>query len=552
MKSYPTPVRRLLLPLAVACALALAVSACGGGTKTAGGGGSSSTASSESTGSGGEGSSSSETGSSEPVKGGSITVSGGPVPTLDPAAGSANAMAMAGNAIYGTLMTVTKPGEEPQPAIAESMTASKDGMTWTMTLPTGLKFSDGTPFNAEAVVFNMERDMEPTSSAAALLSSVKSVSATNPTTVVFHMASPLSSLPYAFSYDGSGTAGYMASPTAVKKYGKGYSAHASGLGPFMVQSWSATGNTVLVANPNYWNAEEEPVYLEKVTLESIPSEQTAYQSVQAGNLTLMGSANPSILSQAQSNGNVKTVMGETENNQDSIILNMATKPFEDLELREAVSMALNREEIAQLTTNELGGPAVNLFPKGNPFHDEYTDPEFDVEKAKEIVTSYKEKTGETPSFTYTCNTERPATEVIVHQLQEAGFDVKDNAEEVNAWLADFFGKKYQAICWTMAPFLSPDQLPYRFFYSKGDLNTGGYASKAFDTAADEARTASGEAAKTAWQKADKILTEELPWVWTTTGPIGFVMSPKLEGVEWEQPYRQRYYVPSFAHSWLAE
>jgi peptide/nickel transport system substrate-binding protein len=542
MKSYRTPAPRLLLSLAVALALALVVSACGGSTKTAGGGGSSSTASTES-GGGTAG---------EPVKGGSITVSGGPVLTLDPAAGSANAMAMAGNAIYGTLMTVTKPGEEPQPAIAKSMTASKDGMTWTMTLPTGLKFSDGTPFNAEAVVFNMERDMEPTSSAAALLSSVKSVSASNPTTVVFHMASPFSSLPYAFSYDGSGTAGYMASPTAIKKYGKGYSAHAAGLGPFMVQSWSATGNTVLVQNPNYWNAEEEPAYLEKVTLESIPSEQTAYQSVQAGNLTLMGSANPSILSQAQSNGNVKAIMGETENNQDSIILNMATKPFESQELREAVSMALNREEIAQLTTNELGGPAVNLFPKANPFHDEYTDPEFDVEKAKEIVENYKAKSGESPSFTYTCNTERPATEVIVHQLQEAGFDVKVNAEESNAWLADFFGKKYQAICWTMAPFLSPSQLPYRFFYSKGDLNTGGYDSPTFDKLADEANKATGPAQKADWQKADKILTEELPWVWTTSGPIGFVMSPKLEGVEWEQSYRQRYYVPSFAHSWLAE
>jgi peptide/nickel transport system substrate-binding protein len=548
MKSYRTLARRLALPLALAFALALVVSACGGGTKTAGGGGSSSTASSESSGGGSEGAEA----AGEPVKGGAITVSGGPVPTLDPAAGSANAMALAGNAIYETLMKVVEPGEEPQPNIAESMTESNGGMTWTMKVPTGLKFSDGTPFNAEAVVFNMERDMEPTSSAAALLSSVKSVSAPNPTTVVFKMSEPLSSLPYALSYDGSGTAGYIASPTAVEKYGKNYSAHASGLGPFMVQSWSATGKTVLVQNPNYWNAEEEPVYLEKVTVESIPSETTAYQSVQAGNLTLMGSANPSTLSQAQSNGNVKTVMGETENNQDSIILNMATKPFENLELREAVSMALNREEIAQLTTSELGGPAVNLFPEGNPYHDEYTDPEFDVEKAKEIVTSYKEKTGETPSFTYTCNTERPATEVIVHQLQEAGFNVKLNAEEVNAWLADFFGKKYQAICWTMAPFLSPDQLPYRFFYSKGDLNTGGYASKAFDTAANEARSATGEEKKADWQKADKVLTEELPWVWTTTGPIGFIMSPKLEGVEWEQPYRQRYYVPTFAHSWLSE
>ena len=93
---------------------------------------------------------------------------------------------------------------------------------------------------------------------------------------------------------------------------------------------------------------------------------------------------------------------------------------------------LNREEIAQLTTDELGGPAVNLFPAGNPYHDSYSDPDYDLEKAKEIVSSYKQKTGESPSFTYTCNNQWPATEVIVHQLEEAGFQVKVNAEETNA------------------------------------------------------------------------------------------------------------------------
>lgn len=493
-----------------------------------------------------------KTASAKPQKGGTLVVDvQDPILTLDPAAGSANAMALGGESIYDTLMWIPKLGEPAQPNIAKSMTASKNGLTWTMKLPTGIKFSDGTPFNAAAVVYNMKRDMAPSSSAAALLSSVKSVSAPNATTVVFHLKTPYSSFPDVFAYDGSGTAGYIASPTALKKWGKKYSAHASGVGPFKVQSYSAESNTVLVRNPNYWNT-SQTVYPDKVVLDNITSDQTAYQSIQAGNVDIMGSADPSILAAAQKNSKVQTVMGDTNDNQDSIVLNLATPPFNNLSVRKALSMALNRNQIASLTTNGLGRPAVNLFPKGNPFHDSYSDPGYNPSGAQQLISQYTQQTGSAPTFTYTCNNQRPATDVIIQQLKAVGFNVTLDEEQTASWVSDYFAKKYQAICWTMAPFATPNELPYRFFFSTGDLNTGGFNSPAFDADANAGRAATSFAKQKAnWDKADKVLTQQLPWVWTTSGPIGFILNKKVHGQDYSQPSRLRYYVPMVGREWLS-
>ncbi len=488
----------------------------------------------------------------KPKSGGTLTVDGGPIPTLDPSVGSANAMSEGGEAIYDSLMTIPKLGDPAQPNIATSMTASKNGLTWTMKLPTGVKFSDGTAFNAGAVVFNMKRDMAPSSSAAALLSSVKSVSAPNATTVVFHMKTPYSSFPDVFAYDGSGTAGFIASPAAVTKWGKNYSAHASGIGPFKVQSWSPDGQTVLVRNPNYWDKAQQKVYLNKVVIINSPADETAYQSVQAGNLDLMGTEDPSVLQAAKSNGKVRVVMGDSSANEDSIILNFAQPPFNNLSMRQAVSMALNRTEIAKLTTDGLGTAAYNLFPKGNPFHDSSSDPAYNPAKASALVAAYTKSTGSAPTFNYTCAAGNSATDVIVQELQAVGFKVTTDQEQATGWLDDFFAKKYQAICWVMAPFATPAELPYRFFYSTGDLNTQGFNNAAFDKYADEGRDAATPALqKKYWDAADKVLTQQLPWVWTTTGPIGFIMTKNVQGEDYSDPARLRYFVPSVNLEWLS-
>lgn len=532
--SSPSRRRRAALLTVPVAAVALALAGCT--TNSTGSSGSSGTAAAGGT----------------PHVGGSLVVAAGTdVTTLDPAKGSANAMALTGRAVYDTLMVVPKLGDRPQPNIATSMTESSDQLTWTMKLPTGLQFSDGTPFDAAAVKFNMDRDMAAGSTAQALLSSVKSVDAPDATTVVFHMKQAFSDLPYVFTYDGSGTAGYIASPTALQKYGANYTAHAAGVGPFELQSWAPGQPEVLVRNPNYWNKAKQPVYLDKVTVKTIADPQSAYQALQAGQVDLMATVDPTLMKTAKGNGQAQFVQGVGQD-QDSIILNMATAPFNDLRLRQAVSKALDRASIVALTAEGFGKPAVSLFPEGDPYHSDNADPSFDLAAAKALVQQYEQSTGKPASFTYTCNNTRPATDVIVSQLKAAGFQVKLDEQDYSSWVNSFFTKKYDAICWTMAGFLTPDLLPYRFLYSTGDLNTQGFKDATFDAKADAARASSDPAVqKSDWQAADKALTEQLPWVWTTSAPIGFILGKRVHGIEYEQPSRLRYSVPTFNSVWVS-
>ncbi|MFF0823909.1 ABC transporter substrate-binding protein [Micromonospora haikouensis] len=489
-------------------------------------------------------------GDTAPRAGGTLTVAlAVEVTTLDPSKGSANAMALVGSSIYDTLMVVPKLGDQPQPNLAKSLTASPDKLTWTMTLPTGVQFSDGTPFNAEAVKFNLERGMAKGSTAAALLSSVKSVEAPDETTVLLRLKEPFASLPYAFAYDGSGTAGYIASPTALKQHGDDYTAHAAGVGPFKLKSWSPGKPVELVRNPNYWNKDRQ-VYLDQVVIKTIADPQSAYQALQAGDIDLMSTVNPTLMQTAKADSQVNFVQG-VGGDQDAVILNLAQPPFDDLRLRQAVSKALNRQEIVDLTTEGFGKPAVSLFPEGNAFHSTAADPGFDLAGAKALVKEYETATGRKATFSYTCNTIRPATDVIVAQLKAAGFDVKLDALDYSAWVAAFFGKKYQAICWTMAGFLTPDLLPYRFLYSGGDLNTGGFTDATFDARVTAARAESDPAKrKQLWNEADTVLTTQLPWVWTTSAPIGFIWSKRMHSADYDEPSRLRYSVPTFANAWV--
>lgn len=476
------------------------------------------------------------------------------VTTLDPAKGSANAMALSGYAIYDTLMKVDKLGDKPAPNIATSLESNDDYTVWTMKLPTGLKFSDGTAFDAKAVKFNMDRHLDPktASTAASLLSAVKSVDAPDATTVVFNLSTPFANLPSVFSYDGSGTAGYIASPAALEKFGDDYTSNAAGMGPYMVKSWAPGKDIVLARNPNYWNTAKQKPYLDEINIKVLEDEQARYQALLAGDIDYAPSINPTIMKQAESGGQLTVVKG-VGSDQDSISLNTTKAPFDDLRVRQAVSYALNRQEIVDLTKEGLANPAVNLFPKTDPFANSNANPEFNLATAKKLIAEYKADTGKDVSFTYMCRPTVNTTDVVERQLTAAGMKVKVDVQESTTAVTNYISGKYDAACWTMAGFLTPDLLPYRFFHSDGDLNSTGFANAEFDKLANQARATSDvEEQKKLWTAADKILTEELPWVWTTSQPIGFLATKKVHSIDLDEPSRLRYSVPTVNNVWLSK
>lgn len=489
-----------------------------------------------------------------PTAGGTVVagLNGNPA-TLDPARGAGNSVNTVGYAIYDTLMTVERLGEEPQPNIAESMEPNDDFTVWTMTLPSGVNFSDGTPFNAEAVKYNIDRHINPEvgSTAAALMSPVESVEAPDETTVVFNLRFPFAAFPTLLSWDGSSTAGFIASPAALEEHGDDYSAHAAGVGPFMLESWSVDGDVVVVRNPEYWNRDKE-IYLDGITFRSITDEQGMYQAVQAGDVDVAWVTEPSILADASTNDRVEVALAVGIGHE-SISLNMMVPPFDDIRARQALSMAINRDELVSLVTEDLAQPAYGLFPTTHPFANDAANPSYDLEGARALVEEYETETGQPLAFTYKCISAIRATDAIERYLTEAGMQVSVEIVEGAARLPMFLESDYQATCWTMASFLTPDALPYRFFHSNGDLNTMGWESDAFDNAADAARQASSfDEQRALWGEADEAIATELPWVWTTTQPIGWVYTPGVNSIDLDDPARLRHLIPRFDNMWLSE
>ncbi|HUN52941.1 MAG TPA: ABC transporter substrate-binding protein, partial [Candidatus Sulfotelmatobacter sp.] len=147
-------------------------------------------------------------------------------------------------AIFDTMTTLDDKGVA-QPKLALSWTHSDDYKTWTFKLRPGVKFQDGTPFNAQAVAWNFNRQKDPKNKCrcAFYISFIHDVQAVDDLTVVYHLNDPSVMLPELMNIDSSNNV--IQSPTAIQKLGDEYNRHPVGTGPYVIKSWTAGDRMVL-------------------------------------------------------------------------------------------------------------------------------------------------------------------------------------------------------------------------------------------------------------------------------------------------------------------
>ncbi|OAT82934.1 hypothetical protein A6M21_08555 [Desulfotomaculum copahuensis] len=174
--------------------------------------------------------------------------------TLDPARAADHASAQVLANIFEGLVRF-KPGTtEIEPCLAKSWDISPDGLQWTFHLRPGVTFQDGTPCNAGAVKYSVERLLSeqvpaPSPYATFVFGPVKSVDAPDNLTVRFTLRYPYAPFLHNLAMP---LAAPVVSPAAVKKYGPAFAVHPVGTGPLMFQSWQPGGEIILTANPSYW------------------------------------------------------------------------------------------------------------------------------------------------------------------------------------------------------------------------------------------------------------------------------------------------------------
>jgi len=380
----------------------------------------------------------------DPVKGGSLTMGMyAPVESLDPAGPSASG-SLPQRAIFDSLFTYDVNGNIA-PKLAKGIETKDNGATWTMTLPSGVKFSDGTPFNSEAVEANLERigaDGSQSRSAGDVRQ-IASMTTPNDTTLVMKLAKPSMVFPKIFVWGQPGAPGMVPSPTAVKKYGAQFGLHPVGAGPFMVKSFKPDGEIDLVRNPNYY--QKGLPYLDALTMVPAVDTQSRLSAAEAGDIDFANTQSATDLVAASKAGLV--TLKQPASTYYDLLFNLKKAPFNDVTFRKAVIEAIDLDALNQATFDGLQTPMSGIFPSTNPYYDEAAGwPTYDPDDAKKLVAAYKAKGGN-PSFSLTTTSppefQKQAT-VMQQMLKDVGITMKINVSDQPTMVTEALSGNYQA------------------------------------------------------------------------------------------------------------
>ncbi|WP_134322827.1 ABC transporter substrate-binding protein [Cumulibacter soli] len=383
-------------------------------------------------------------------------------PTWDPTESITNGDATAYVAVYDRLLRTGEDGTA-QPMLAESYESADDDAAMILHLREDATFSDGEPFNAEAVKFNLDRARAKESTIAGDLSMIKSVEVVDEYTVKVNVTTGIGALAISLT----SRAGMMVSPKAAKA--GGLPEMPVGIGPFVATNINPGVSIELEKNPDYWDPDVQKVA--KMTYTLYSDDQARYNALISGEIDV-ARINPDQLEEVEANGAIGMVH-ETPLYL-YLAVNASQPPFDDPEMRKALNMAIDREGIAQGLYDGFCTPSIQNVPESSPgYSDKIGDGSdifpYDPEAAKKIIeehgaTGYK-FTAVPPNVTiYT-----KFAEIVQQQLKDVGLDMTvkpvpaaqlvqeygiDATAEATASIATVLNDPYQV----HSRYLSPDAL----------------------------------------------------------------------------------------------
>ena len=465
-------------------------------------------------------------------QGGSITVGTElDIPGFDPLKVGVfdTAAQMAAALIFDTLTGRDNEGGVV-PKLAVSWTSSDDYKTWEFKLRPGVNFHDGTPFNAEAVVWKYARHKDPKNrcNCAFAIQSISKVEAIDDLTVVFRLSDPTAEFPAVLSFPGPNN--IMYSPTATQKLGDDYNRHPVGTGPFILKSWTAGDRMLVERNPNYWNKGHP--YLDRVELRPLPDQQSRFASLLSGASDVIwdDETDADNLLRAQQNPSVK-VYTYTGSGVQPYAFNTKVAPFDDVRVRQALVMAIDRKKLSQVLTNGLSRPASNPFGDGSwvKCEDDGALP-FDPEQAKQLIKDY----GKPVQFKFIVTATprgRNTGQVLQQFWKKIGADAEIEQVEQAAIPVRAFARQYQLTPWRIIDFPDPEPIMYQLFHTGSPVALANYSNPELDVLLERARSTADRAKRTEdYCAIARIINREAIWFFTTQITYYAAGKSKLKGL----------------------
>ena len=430
-----------------------------------------------------------------------------------------------GRRIVETLVMFPDESTQVVPGLAESWTVSKDGLRYTFKLKKGISFHDGTPFNAEAVKFSIERQIMPEHPfnklgkypfANYFFGNVKAVEVVDPHTVEFVLKEPRASF---LAVLAAGAASVV-SPTAVKKFGADYALTPVGTGPFKYASWDRGQRVVLDKNPSYWRF---PVKVDRVVYRPIVEDQARLTELMTGTLDLMVGAPPDFVAQLEKSPTV-TLLKQVGAHVWYLGINNDKKPFQDKRVRQAMNYAVNKEAIVRDVLKGTGSTSAGPVLPGTWGADAGLKPyPYDPERAKKLLAEAGFPNGFSttlwvPESGSGMQSPVAMSTVIQSNLKAVGINVTLQTFEWGAFIAKLRSKEQElfALSW-MAGNEDPDMVMYPLLHSSqwtpGGPNRAMYKNEKFDDLLHQARLSTDEKKRAElYRQAQRMLHDDPPWI----------------------------------------
>ncbi|ART75511.1 glutathione ABC transporter substrate-binding protein [Sutcliffiella horikoshii] len=330
--------------------------------------------------------------------------------------------------VYETLV-VPNQDMEIEPLLATEW-KQLDEITWEFSLKEGVKFHDGTPFNAEAVKVTFERVLDPETGSPQRekLSMIKEIEVLDEYTVRMHLDYPYAPLlSILASNEGS-----IISPKAIKENEESLSQHPVGTGPFIFESWNTGQDITLIKNPSYWGQEPN---LEEVIFKVVPEDATRLALIETGEAHVSDQVPVTELDRIE-NSNSMSLYRTEGLGVEYIGFNVESKVVNDVRVRKAISHAIEREAILKGVYNKVGTLANSaMSPKVFGYSENIKAYEYDINKAKKFLKEAGYKDGLSLNLLTSDRKERiNMAEVIQSQLKGIGVDVSIQVLEYGAYL----------------------------------------------------------------------------------------------------------------------
>lgn len=474
-----------------------------------------------------------------PAKGGDIVVTyKDDITTLDPAIGYDWVNWSMIKSLYSRLMDYEPGTANLVPSLAESFVVSPDGLTYTFKLRPGVKFSNGRAVVASDVKYSIERAVNPKTQgpgagffgaiagfdavSGGTSETLSGIETPDDMTVIFKLSRPDATFLHVLAINFASVVPKEAVDAANGDFGKA----PVGSGTFILKDWTIGQKLVFDRNPDYFN--KDLPYIDKVTVEVGQEPLVALLRLQKGEVDIAGDGIPpaKFLEIKNSPEGAQMIVDGEQLHTGYLTLNTKIKPLDDVKVRQAINMAVNKERITRIL-NGRATPANQPLPPLMPGYDKaFTGYAFDVEKAKALLTEAGYPDGfETVLFSTNTDPQPRIAQAIQQDLAAIGVKAEVRALAQGNVIAAGGTEGEAPMVWSggmawIADFPDPSN-----FYGpilgcsgavQGGWNWSWYCNEALDKRAIEADSMSDPAKvaerQAAWGKIFTDIMADAPWV----------------------------------------